>query len=107
MIHAFDDPIHAPIALEAAHKYANIAPAGIARPPTCPTHIFIQHGMWETSRRVERFRVSGCEGTMESPVIIPIRRIMPLTGASTASLQKGDVERSKEMDRKSGTDIEG
>ncbi|MFK7863789.1 MAG: hypothetical protein AB8B95_06120 [Pseudohongiellaceae bacterium] len=46
VIHAFDDPLHAPIALEAANKYANIAPA-VSHARHMPTHIFIQHGMWE------------------------------------------------------------
>ena len=45
-IHAFDDPIHAPLALEAALRYAEIAPA-VAHARHMPTHIFIQHGMWE------------------------------------------------------------
>ncbi len=44
-IHAFDDPVHAPIALEAARKYAQIAPA-VSHALHMPTHIFIQHGMW-------------------------------------------------------------
>jgi len=46
VIHAFDDPIHAPIALEAALKYADIAPA-VSHARHMPTHIFIQHGMWK------------------------------------------------------------
>jgi tetratricopeptide (TPR) repeat protein len=46
VIHAFDDPIHAPIALEAARKYATIAPA-VSHARHMPTHIFIQHGMWD------------------------------------------------------------
>lgn len=45
-IHAFDDPVHAPIALEAAFHYADIAPA-VAHARHMPTHIFIQHGMWQ------------------------------------------------------------
>lgn len=45
VIHAFDDPLHAPIALEAANKYATIAPA-VSHARHMPTHIFIQHGMW-------------------------------------------------------------
>lgn len=45
-IHAFDDPLHAPIALEAATKYADIAPA-VSHARHMPTHIFIQHGMWD------------------------------------------------------------
>ncbi len=45
VIHSFDDPVHAPIALEAALKYADIAPA-VSHARHMPTHIFIQHGMW-------------------------------------------------------------
>ncbi|HLL14523.1 MAG TPA: hypothetical protein VK388_05640 [Pyrinomonadaceae bacterium] len=45
IIHAFDDPEHAIIALPAARRYAEIAPdAHHAR--HMPSHIFIQLGMW-------------------------------------------------------------
>ena len=45
VIHAFDDPVHAPLALEAARAYAEIVPA-VSHAVHMPTHIFIQHGMW-------------------------------------------------------------
>ncbi len=45
-IHAFDDPIHAPLALAAALRYAETAPA-VSHARHMPTHIFIQHGMWD------------------------------------------------------------
>jgi hypothetical protein len=45
IIHAFDDPVHAPLALEAAKVYADIVPA-VSHAIHMPTHIFIQHGMW-------------------------------------------------------------
>ena len=45
-IHSFDDPIHAPLALDAARRYAEIAPA-VSHARHMPTHIFIQHGMWD------------------------------------------------------------
>ena len=45
-IHAFDDPIHAPLALPAAYKFASIAPA-VSHARHMPSHIFIQHGMWK------------------------------------------------------------
>ncbi len=44
-IHAFDDPVHAPLALPSARAYAVIVPA-VAHAVHMPTHIFIQHGMW-------------------------------------------------------------
>jgi hypothetical protein len=45
IIHSFDDPVHAPLALEAAKVYADIVPA-VSHAIHMPTHIFIQHGMW-------------------------------------------------------------
>ena len=45
-IHAFDAPPHAPLALLAALRYAEIAPA-VSHARHMPTHIFIQHGMWQ------------------------------------------------------------
>ena len=45
VIHAFDDPVHAPIGLYAAQRYAQIAPsADHAQHMT--THIFLALGMW-------------------------------------------------------------
>ncbi len=45
IIHAFDDPEHAILALPAARRYADIAPeAHHAR--HMPSHIFLQLGMW-------------------------------------------------------------
>jgi hypothetical protein len=45
IIHAFDDPDHAILALPAARRYADIAPeAHHAR--HMPSHIFLQLGMW-------------------------------------------------------------
>ena len=46
IIHAFDDPVHAPLALPAAHRFAEIA-AAVSHAQHMPSHIFIQHGMWE------------------------------------------------------------
>ena len=46
IIHAYDDPVHAPIALYAAHKYSEIAPAAV-HALHMPSHIFVQHGMWD------------------------------------------------------------
>ncbi|HIF22916.1 MAG TPA: tetratricopeptide repeat protein [Gemmatimonadetes bacterium] len=45
-IHSFDDPDHAPLALESAYRFSEIAPA-VAHAIHMPTHIFIQHGMWD------------------------------------------------------------
>jgi len=46
VIHAFDDPDHAPLALDAANAYAKIAPSA-AHALHMPSHIYVQRGMWE------------------------------------------------------------
>ena len=58
IIHAFDDPIHAPLALEAAKVYAKIVPA-VSHAVHMPTHIFIQHGMWNevANQNIRAFNV--------------------------------------------------
>jgi len=45
VIHAFDDPIHAPLGLNAARAYSTIAP-GAAHAQHMTTHIFLALGMW-------------------------------------------------------------
>jgi len=49
IIHSFDDPVHAPLGLEAARAYSGIAPdAGHAQHMT--SHIFVAMGMWEPDK---------------------------------------------------------
>ena len=50
IIHAFDDPDHAPLGLPAARAYAAIAPSA-AHALHMPSHIFVQRGMWEDVRK--------------------------------------------------------
>jgi len=45
IIHAYDDPKHAHLALDAAQRYAEIAPAA-PHALHMPSHIFLQLGMW-------------------------------------------------------------
>lgn len=46
MIHSYDDPDHAPLAIEAANNYSKVAPdAGHAL--HMPSHIYIALGMWD------------------------------------------------------------
>jgi len=46
IIHAFDDPVHAPLGLYAAQAYIGIAP-GAAHAQHMTTHIFVAMGMWD------------------------------------------------------------
>jgi len=46
LIHAYDDPVHAPLGLNAARAYARIAPDA-AHAQHMTTHIFLAMGMWD------------------------------------------------------------
>lgn len=50
VIHSFDDPEHAVLALPAARRYAEIAPAA-HHAIHMPAHIFLQLGMWDDAER--------------------------------------------------------
>lgn len=46
LIHAYDDPDHATLALDAADTYANVAPEA-SHALHMPSHIFVAMGMWD------------------------------------------------------------
>ncbi|HBL29835.1 MAG TPA: hypothetical protein DD490_23610 [Acidobacteria bacterium] len=46
LIHAYDDPVHAPLGLRAARTYARVAPAA-PHALHMPSHIFVQLGRWD------------------------------------------------------------
>ena len=93
VIHSFDDPIHAPIALEAALKYANIAPA-VSHARHMPTHIFIQHGMWN---HVARWNDSAFQAARDlwKPGDTVSDQNHSSDWGQYGDLQRGDLERSK------------
>jgi tetratricopeptide (TPR) repeat protein len=49
-IHAYDDPVHAPLGLRAARVYAKVAPDA-AHAQHMPSHIFLAMGMWDEAAR--------------------------------------------------------
>jgi Tfp pilus assembly protein PilF len=93
VIHAFDDPQHAPIALEAARKYASIAPA-VSHARHMPTHIFIQHGMWnEVSQWNESAFSAGVALWKPGDTVGDLNHSSDW--GQYGDLQRGDLERSK------------
>jgi len=53
LIHAYDDPVHAPLGLRAARVYSAIAPAA-HHALHMPSHIFAQLGMWDEAAASNR-----------------------------------------------------
>lgn len=92
-IHAFDDPIHAPLALKAAYRYAEIAPA-VAHARHMPTHIFIQHGMWDlvsthNQSAYEAARALWVPGDSVGDTV------HPLDWGQYGDLQRGDFKKAR------------
>lgn len=50
MIHSYDDPLHAPLGLRAANRYARVAPSA-HHALHMPSHIFLQLGMWDEAAK--------------------------------------------------------
>lgn len=46
LIHAYDDPVHAPLGLRAARRYGSVAPAA-SHAQHMPSHIFYALGLWD------------------------------------------------------------
>jgi len=46
LIHAYDDPIHAPLGLRAARRYGKVAPVA-SHAQHMPSHIFFALGLWD------------------------------------------------------------
>jgi tetratricopeptide (TPR) repeat protein len=88
VIHSFDDPVHAPLALEAAHAYAVIVPA-VSHAVHMPTHIFIQHGMWNevSSQNMRAFQVGR---DLFQPGDVPGDMVHSLDWGQYGFLQLGD-----------------
>ncbi|PAP77343.1 hypothetical protein [Rubrivirga marina] len=53
LIHAYDDPVHAPLGLRPARVYAEVAPAA-SHALHMPSHIYLALGMWEDVERMNR-----------------------------------------------------
>ncbi|MEM1437048.1 MAG: tetratricopeptide repeat protein [Pseudomonadota bacterium] len=92
-IHAFDDPIHAILALPAANQFAGIAPA-VSHARHMPSHIFIQLGMWQRvsdsnqsayDAAVAQFEPGDSAGDM----------VHALDWGQYGDLQLGDYERAR------------
>ena len=63
LIHAYDDPVHAPLGLRPARVYAEIAPSA-SHALHMPSHIYLALGMWpETAEMNERSYVAAKAGT--------------------------------------------
>lgn len=89
VIHSFDDPEHAPLALEAANRYAEIAPEA-HHAQHMPSHIFVQHGMWRRVSKSNRIAYDASAKWVERKNLsITKRDYHSLEWKAYADLQRG------------------
>jgi len=98
IIHAFDDPVHAPLALPAAERFAEIAEA-VSHARHMPSHIFIQLGMWE---RVSRSNDSSYQAARD--LWEPGDKVSDMTHATDWG-QYGDLQREAWDDARARRDV--
>lgn len=97
IIHAFDDPEHAILALPAARRYASIAPeAHHAR--HMPSHIFLQLGMWpEAAASNESAWESSDTWMKRKKLSLSVRDYHSLHWLMYAYLQQGRYNQAEQL----------
>jgi tetratricopeptide (TPR) repeat protein len=65
LIHAYDDPIHAPLGLRYADAYSKIAPAA-SHALHMPSHIYVAMGMWDESASINERSVRAADARREA-----------------------------------------
>jgi tetratricopeptide (TPR) repeat protein len=97
IIHAFDDPEHAILALPAARRYASIAPeAHHAR--HMPAHIFLQLGMWPEAAASNESAWETSDAWMKRKNLSPnVRDYHSLHWLLYVYLQQGRYRKAEEL----------
>jgi len=97
IIHAFDDPEHAILALPAARRYADIAPeAHHAR--HMPSHIFLQLGMWPEAAASNESAWEASDTWMKRKHLSPnVRDYHSLNWLLYVYLQQGRYSKAEEL----------
>jgi tetratricopeptide (TPR) repeat protein len=97
IIHAFDDPEHAILALPAARRYAEIAPAAYhAR--HMPAHIFFQLGMWdEAAASNESAWKTSTEWVERKKLALGLRDYHSLHWLTYVYLQQGRFDEAEKL----------
>ena len=98
LIHAYDDPVHAPLGLRAARLYADVAP-GAAHAQHMTSHIFFTLGLWDDAIKANEasVRVAAAHGE---------RAYHSLLWLEYAYLQKDERSAAAELVRSLTHDVE-
>jgi tetratricopeptide (TPR) repeat protein len=96
LIHSFDSPPLAPMALEAARVYAKIAPAS-PHARHMPSHIFIRLGLWEDSigSNLASAEAARAHVAKTNPGAMPFDELHALDYLVYAWLQRGEDDKAR------------
>ena len=95
LIHAYDDPTHAPLGLRAARVYARVAPAA-HHALHMPSHIFVQLGRWEEAIASNQAAWAASAAWVERRGLAPDKRdFHSLSWLHYAQLQMERVEAAR------------
>lgn len=95
LIHAYDDPAHAPLGLRAARIYARVAPAA-AHAQHMTSHIFLALGMWPETVKANLAAVADVDREREAAGQHPLGCGHYPTWLEYAYLQLGQNEDAKQ-----------
>ena len=65
LIHAYDDPVHAPLGLRYADAYSKIAPSA-SHALHMPSHIYVAMGMWDEAAAINERSVKAADARREA-----------------------------------------
>ena len=65
LIHAYDDPVHAPLGLRYADAYSKIAPSA-SHALHMPSHIYVAMGMWDESASINERSVKAADARRDA-----------------------------------------
>ncbi|HEX9944524.1 MAG TPA: tetratricopeptide repeat protein [Thermoanaerobaculia bacterium] len=96
LIHAYDDPLHAPLGLRAARVYAKVAPAA-HHALHMPSHIFVQLGDWASAASSnEAAWAASVDWVKRRGLAIDKRDFHSLSWLAYAYLQQGRYGKARE-----------
>lgn len=97
LIHAYDDPVHAPLGLRAARTYAQVAPAA-HHALHMPSHIFVQLGMWpEAAASNEAAWAASVDWVKRRGLAVEKQDFHSLSWLAYVYLQQGRVKKAAEL----------
>src|SRR5215210_6520998 len=97
LIHAYDDPLHAPLGVRAARAYARVAPAA-HHALHMPSHIFVQLGQWDrVAASNEASWAASVAWTERRGLAVEKRDFHSLSWLAYAYLQQGRYGKAREV----------